>query len=221
MNNKKKKQIEDFKKIGIKNPDISFTDQVNKTASVNLQFIAQFDNAILNQISWLFHLIFKTYIFWINSFIYKKVLNKQITSKTKKWYSALSEARNYGAIILKKEDRNWINQIASEYKLTDSQKFLLVWSRCINYKKRIFNTNAQNDLLTKFFMFYLSVSNWIFLLLQSFIILFDISFLSIKFLFAILFIYLYFQIVKIFTLVLKSNVWDSNKLTSQLLVKYA
>ncbi|UYZ84701.1 hypothetical protein MTZ49_03820 [Entomomonas sp. E2T0] len=178
-----------FEKIGLNNPNIKFTNQVQR--AFPLTFSKQFDKSILNQISCLFYILFRIYNLWINSFIYKKVLNKQITSKTKLWYSALSEARNYGAIILNPDDRKWIDLITIRFGLTNSQKFLLVWSRCINYKKRAFGTNFQDNFFDKFFMLYLALSNWIALLLQSFLVLSDTYFLSIKFLFVLLFIYIF------------------------------
>lgn len=70
MNDKKKKQIEDFKKIGIKNPNICFSNQIDKVTSEKMRFSVQFDQSILNQISFLFYLIFRIYDFWINCFFY-------------------------------------------------------------------------------------------------------------------------------------------------------
>lgn len=213
MNENEKNLIKEVEKlIGL---NLSPKELANKTPHPKNTDKEKINSTFINQLIAIYKLLHRIFYLFIR--LQKEFLKIKTAKWQQKLLKALLVAPNYGSIIFSKKSRLWIDHLVNSHQLTKEQKFLLVWSRCINYRKRTFSTNSQDNAIDKYAMLYFALANWIFLLLHIFLILSDTYFLSTQFIFALLFMYFYFHIVKFYSLVLKTRVWDSNTLYKQLL----
>lgn len=212
MNENEKNLLKEVEKLIGSN--LSPKELANKTPHPKNTDKAKVNSTFINQLIAIYKFLHRVFYLFIR--LQKEFLKIKTTKWQEKLLKALLVAPDYGSIIFSKKSRLWIDHLVSNHLLTKEQKFILVWSRCINYKRRSFSTNFQDNIIDKFAMLYFALANWIFLLLHIFLILSDTSFLSTQFIFALLFIYFYFHIVKFYSLILKTRVWDSNILYKQI-----